>query len=75
MMNDKEIMLCLRRLKDEGIHYRAIAENCEIPTNKFYKYTYKRSFPLSEKQIIEKYLFSNYKDIVYEECVPYGRRG
>lgn len=73
-MNDKEIMLCLRRLKDEGINYRSIAERCNIPTNQFYKFTYKRSFPLNEKEILEQYLFSNYKDIVYEECLPYGRR-
>lgn len=73
-MNDKEIMLCLRRLKDEGINYKYIAEKCNIPTNQFYKCTYKRAFPLSVKQTLETYLFTNYKDIVYDECLSYGRR-
>ncbi len=75
MMNDKEIMLCLRRLKDEGVHYKTIAEDCAIPTNKFYSFTYKRSFPLNEKKVIESYLFLNYKDILYDECISYGKRG
>ena len=72
-MNDKEIMLCIRRLKDEGINYKYIAEQCKIPTKQFYKFTYKRSFPMSEKETIETFLFSNYKQIVFEECNPYRR--
>ena len=74
MMNNKEIMLCLRRLKDEGINYKYIADQCEIPVEHFYKYTYKRSFPISAKEQIEAYLFSNFKDIVYEECFSFTRR-
>ena len=68
MMSDKEIMLCLRRLKDSGVKFNYIAENCGIPTKRFYSFTYKRAFPLFEKQQIENYLFSNFKEIVIDEC-------
>ena len=68
MMSDKEIMLCLRRLKDEGIPFRVIAENCEIPTKRFYRFTYRRTFPMIERQQIETYLFTHFKDIVIDEC-------
>ena len=67
-MNDKEIMLCLRRLKDEGITFRRIAEQCNIPTQKFYRFTYRRNFPIVERKQIETYLFTNFKDIVIDEC-------
>lgn len=73
-MNDKEIMLCLRRLKDEGINFKYISEQCGIPTNKFYNFTYKRSFPFYEKQLIETYLITHFKDIVLDECMQCGRR-
>ena len=67
-MNDKEIMLCLRRLKDEGIPFRKIAEQCDIPTQRFYRFTYRRNFPLLERKQIEIFLFTNFKDIVMDEC-------
>ena len=67
-MNDKEIMLCLRRLKDEGIPFKNIAEQCAIPTQKFYRFTYRRTFPILERKQIETFLIANFKDIVIDEC-------
>ena len=67
-MTDKELMQCLRRLKDEGVTFKYVAEHCGIPQKEFYNYTFKRAFPYFERQKIESYLFSNFKDIIYDEC-------
>ena len=74
MMNDKELMLCLRRLKDEGIKYKYIADQCNIPVQQFYRFTHKRSFPYFEKEQLETYLISNFKNIVFDECMSISRR-
>ena len=68
MMKNKDIMLCLRRLKDEGIPYCRLSEELKIPLKKFYRFTYKRNFPIIERQQIENYLMTNFKDIVIDEC-------
>lgn len=69
-MSDKEILKCLRRLKDEGFTYKWLSREIGIPTEHFYRCTHRRVFPYEEKRMIEGYLLRNFKEVIYDECFP-----
>ena len=63
-MKNDEFIEMIKILKDEGISYRSLAHNSNIPISSFYYYLKNNKFPYNARHQIEEYIFSNYKELI-----------
>lgn len=59
-MESKEIITMLRTLRNEGVKYKLIAENCDIAPSSLYEYMRVGKIPLLERKRIEKFIKDNF---------------
>ena len=63
-MKNEQLLDMIRQLKDEGISFKSMAIDCDIPVRKFYYYNNSNNFPFEERNKIEFALLDKYKDII-----------
>ena len=66
-MSNKELLDDLKRLKKEGISYKYIATELDIPITSFYKYTSDMKFPYLIGKQVEDYIYSNFYEVLNDE--------
>ena len=63
-MKNKQFIDLIKRLKYEGIAYKTLAQNSDIPTSSFYYYLKNNRFPYDTRKQIEEYIFNNYRELI-----------
>ncbi len=64
MMSNKELLSNLKRLKEEGITYKYIAQHSGVNIDTLYSCNSRQRFPMEVKQQLEDFILSNYINII-----------
>ena len=64
IMKNQEFIKVLRQLKKEGVSFKVIAEDCNIPVSKVYYYINYKGFPYAIRKRMEYILLNKYKEII-----------
>lgn len=63
-MKNEQFNDVLRQLKREGISFKDIAHDCNIPVRKFYYYMNYNGFPYALRKQMEFILLDKYREII-----------
>ena len=63
-MKNEQVIDMIKQLKNEGISFKSMAIDCDIPVKKFYYYKTLKNFPYYERKKLEFVLLDKYKDII-----------
>lgn len=63
-MKNEQFVNLLRQLKKEGVSFKEIADDCNMPVKKLYYYINYNRFPYSVKKQMEIILLDKYKEII-----------
>lgn len=66
-MNDEELIEVINTLKDEGISYKEIYDNADIPKSTFSYYMKNQKFPYRARKRIESYIREEFKELLKYE--------
>ena len=63
-MKNEEFINMIRQIKKEGVTYKAIARDCNIPSSRFYYYLNNKCFPYELRKQMEYKLMDKYREII-----------
>lgn len=66
-MNNEELIEAINTLKNEGISYKEIGDNADIPKSTFAYYMKNQKFPYKARKRIESYIINEYKELLKYE--------
>lgn len=66
-MRNEQFIKLLRQLKREGIPFKQIASECNIPAWKVYHCINYNAFPYELRKQMEGIIFDRYREIIYYE--------
>ncbi len=66
-MKNEQLIDSLVTLKNNGISYKYIAENSDIPTSSFYYYLRNNSFPYFARKQVTEFILKEFKEILEDE--------
>ncbi len=66
-MSNEELIKTIKLLKKDGIAYRYIAKKCNINESSFYDYMRRENFPYFAREVITKYVWEHFKEILENE--------
>lgn len=66
-MKNEQLIDSLVTLKNNGISYKYIAENSDIPTSSFYYYLRNNNFPYYTRKQVEEFILKEFKEILQDE--------
>ncbi len=64
IMKNEKFIEVLKQLKEEGISYKSLAQNSNIPTASFYYYLKNNRFPYTARKQIEAFILNEYREII-----------
>ena len=67
MMNNEELFEAIKTLKNEGVSYKEIYDNSNIPKSTFFYYMKNQRFPYKARQRIEMYIKKEFKELLKYE--------
>lgn len=63
-MKNEVFIKMLRQLKKEGVSFKTIADDCNMPVKKFYYYLNYNCFPYKLRKQMEFVLLDKYREII-----------
>ena len=66
-MNNEELIEAINALKNEGITYKELCDNAEIPKSTFTYYMKNQKFPYRARKRIESYIREEFKELLKDE--------
>lgn len=63
-MKNEQFINVLRQLKKEGVSFKTIANDCNLPASKVYYYMNYNCFPYSIRKQMEFILLDKYREII-----------
>lgn len=66
-MKNEQFIEVLKQLKNEGVSYKQIAKDSNIPTSSFYYYVRNNRFPYTARKQVEEYILREYKELIDNE--------
>lgn len=63
-MKNEEFIKLLKQIKKEGVTYKVMANDCNIPSSRFYYYFNNNCFPYELRKQMEFILINKYKEII-----------
>ena len=63
-MKNEQFIELLRQLKKEGVSYKEIATDCNMPVKKIYYYMNYNCFPYTLRKQMEYIILDKYKEII-----------
>lgn len=66
-MNNEELIEAINTLKNEGITYKEICDNADIPKSTFAYYMRNHKFPYKARKRIESYISEEFKELLNYE--------